>query len=183
MLYTPASSLCGNPVLIGLVCAYTHIPHQSILFFKLKRCSFWDFSCKSLPLYFTEKNHPPEQHVYLRSRSVLLQRDVAFLRSISFEFTDDFLGAGWLHPYWMVHTVVFKSQIIQHLVMLYFFGDLLTNHHFSLQHHFIIFISTHIMCKKSPCRQASRLDHVIFDWFTCKSLHYMGKIYSIDRVK
>ena len=92
MLYTPASSLCGNPVLIGLVCAYTHIPHQSILFFKLKRCSFWDFSCKSLPLYFTEKNHPPEQHVYLRSRSVLLQRDVAFLRSISFEFTDDFFG-------------------------------------------------------------------------------------------
>ena len=163
MLYTPASSLCGNPVLIGLVCAYTHIPHQSILFFKLKRCSFWDFSCKSLPLYFTEKNHPPEQHVYLRSRSVWLQRDVAFLRSISFEFTDDFLGSLRTAP--ILDGAHSRLQIfIQHLVM-YFFGDLLTNHHFRLQHHFI-FISTHIMCKKSPCRQASRLDHVIFDWFT-----------------
>ena len=153
MLYTPASSLCGNPVLIGLVCAYTHIPHQSILFFKLKRCSFWDFSCKSLPLYFTEKNHPPEQHVYLRSRSVLLQRDVAFLRSISFEFTDDFLGAGWLHPYWMVHTVVFKSQIIQHLVMLYFlvtFSPITTS-----VSDIISYLSAHTLCVKN--HQADKL--------------------------
>ena len=91
-----------------------------------------------------------------------------------------FWGAGGLHPYWMCTQS--SSNLYTTSYDVVFFGDLLTNHHFSLRHHFI-FISTHIMCKKSPCRQASRLDHVIFDWFTCKSLHYMGKIYSIDRIK
>ena len=129
-----------------------------------------------------KKNHPPEQHVYLRSRSVLLQRDVAFLRSISFEFTDDFLGSWMTAP--ILDGVHSRLQISNHTTScdVVFFGDLLTNQHFSLQHHFI-FISTHIMCKKSPCRQASRLDHVILDWFTYKSLYSMGKSYSIDRVK
>ena len=153
MLYTPASSLCGNPVLIGLVCAYTHIPHQSILFFKLKRCSFWDFSCKSLPLYFTEKNHPPEQHVYLRSRSVLLQRDVAFWGRSHLSSQMTFWGARGLHPYWMVHTVVFKSQIIQHLVMLYFLVTFspITTSVFNI----ISYLSAHTLCVKN--HQADKL--------------------------
>ena len=133
--------------------------------------------------YILLKKIIPQNNMFIFGADQFCSKETwLFLRSISFEFTDDFLGSWMTAP--ILDGVHSRLQISNHTTScdVVFFGDLLTNQHFSLQHHFI-FISTHIMCKKSPCRQASRLDHVIFDWFTYKSLYSMGKSYSIDRVK